>query len=389
MANDFDVVVNRRGTNSEKWDNTEQLFGSNDVLPMWVADMDFLSPVPVIEAVRKRAEHGVYGYTFRPDSLYESIINWVKTRHGWDIKREWISFTPGVVPAINLAVMAFTNPGDGIIIQTPVYHPFFDAVEKNGRRLVENRLKVENGRYVMDVDSLERSIDSSVKMLILCSPHNPVGRVWEREEFKRVGEICLKNNIIIVSDEIHSDIVYGNSKHIPAASVSDELGDITITCMAPSKTFNIAGLSSSFVVIPNKKLRDGFESMAGRIGMESGNLFGITAMEAAYSEGRDWLDGLLKYLEGNANYVVDYLEERIPKIRVIKPQATYLAWLDFREYNLTQKDLNGLLCKSGVGLSSGTAFGRAGEGFMRLNFGCPRPILEEGMKRIESAAASI
>lgn len=386
MGNNFDVLINRKGTRSEKWDYLKEVFGEGDLLPMWVADMDFLSPGPVIEAVKKRACHGVYGYTGRSSALYDSIVNWMKERHGWNIDTDWLTFTPGVVPALNAAVNAFTRPGDKVIIQSPVYHPFFSSVENNGRRVVNNLLSEKCGRYYMDLENLENQIDSRVRMLILCSPQNPVGRVWSRNELEKLGELCLRRKIIIVSDEIHSDIIYKGSKHIPIASISPEFAENTVTCIAPSKTFNIAGLSSSVAIIPDENLRNIFNSAVQSTGYEIGNIFGNTAMEAAYSSCSGWLDELLDYLEGNADYLVNYVNKNIPKVKVEKPEGTYLAWLDFRELGLEQEKLKDLMVKKArVGLNSGTDFGISGEGFMRLNFGCPRSLLEEGLKRIEKA----
>lgn len=384
MKYDFDRVIDRKNTSSMKWDFLSKYFGEENILPMWVADMDFEAPAPVIEAVRKRADHGIYGYTGWPKSCLEAITGWMEKRHGWKIDREWLSFSPGVVPAIAIAVLAYTQPGDKIIIQSPVYHPFFSTVENNGRQLVENRLKFEEGRYVMDFEELERSFDPRVKMVVLCSPHNPVGRVWTREELKRFGEICMKHDVILVSDEIHSDIIYKGHKHVPAATVYPELAEKTITCIAPSKTFNIAGLSTSAVIIPNKRLREQFNNMAQNLGIELGNVFGIAAMEAAYSRGEEWLDQLLEYLEGNIEFLIDYLGEKIPSIKAVRPEGTYLVWLDCRGLDMNQEELNDFMIKkAGIGLNNGIAFGGSGEGFMRMNIACPRSILQEGLKRIE------
>lgn len=386
MRYDFDKVINRKNTDSMKWDYAEKRFGSKEVLPMWVADMDFEAPLPVVEAVKKRAEHGIYGYTERPESCSEAIVDWAKKRHGWDVKKEWLSFCPGVVPALSMAILAFTQPGDKVIVQSPVYYPFFNVIKNNGRYIVDNQLKLENGDYVMDFEDLEKKIDSRVKMAILCSPHNPVGRVWSREELERFGEICLKHNIIIMSDEIHSDLVFKGFKHIPIASISEELAQNTLTCIAPSKTFNIAGLSTSLLITPNKKLRSHFNNVLENLGIEMGNIFGITAMEAAYRHGGEWLDQLIDYVESNMDFLESYTKEKIPSIKFIKPQGTYLAWLDCRGLGMDQNTLKKFMAQTArVGLNDGTVFGPGGEGFMRMNLGCPKSLLEEGLKRVENA----
>jgi cystathionine beta-lyase len=390
MKYDFDSIVNRKNTNSVKWDLTYRVFKEKDVLPMWVADMDFKAPEAVIQAINKRAEHGIFGYTFRPDSYYEAFINWVHKRHGWKIKKEWVTNTPGVIPALNIAIMSFTKPGDKIIVQSPVYYPFFSSVKNNKRHLIINPLKLEKGQYIMDYDDLINKIDSQVKMIILCNPHNPVGRVWTKDELIRLGEICLKNDIIIVSDEIHSDLIYKGNKHIPIASISEELEKNTVTCMAPSKTFNVAGLATSTVVIPDQRLRKIFNGTINNIGIRMGNIFGIEVLEAAYRYGEEWLKELLDYLEGNLQTLIDFISTNIPKIKVIKPEGTYLVWLDFREFNLDRENLDELLIKKGkIGLEPGHVFGEEGEGFQRINIACPRIILKDGLRRIEKAMKGI
>lgn len=390
MKYNFDKSVNRLGTSSVKWDNLDRVFGNGEVIPMWVADMDFEVPQPVIDAVVKRAQHGIYGYTDKPDPFYASIVNWMDKRHGWHINKEWITVCPGVVPALCFSVLSFTEPGDKVLLQSPVYHPFFSSIEDNNRIVVNNRLKQENGKYVMDFEDLEAKLGSGVKAMILCSPHNPIGRVWREEELRRVGELCARYDVTIISDEIHSDLVYGSYTHTPAASISEELALRTVTCIAPSKTFNIAGLSTSAVIIPDKALRDKFNNTLKRFGIEMSNLFGITALEAAYTDGEDWLNQVLAYLEGNLDFLVDYFNTRIPKIKVSKPQGTYLAWLDCRELGMNQQELvSFFINKAGVGMNDGAAFGPGGEGFMRMNTACPKSLLEEALKRIERAVSSI
>ncbi|MEA4847627.1 MAG: PatB family C-S lyase [Clostridiaceae bacterium] len=390
MKYDFDKIIDRSGTDAIKWNNLDKTFGKADILPMWVADMDFEAPQPVIDALIKMSQHGIYGYTEKPDSFYSSIIKWIEKRHGWHVRDEWISVTPGVVPALSFSILSYTEPGDKVLLQSPVYHPFFSSIKNNGRIIVNNQLKYENNEWKIDFEDLELKFKSGVKVMILCNPHNPVGRVWSRKELESIGELCIRYNVVIVSDEIHSDLIFGDHVHIPIASISEELAERTITCVAPSKTFNIAGLYTSAVIIPDKSLRDKFIKTINRMGVEAKNLFGITAMEAAYTHGEEWLDQLLPYLEGNLDFLVNYFNIMIPKIKVSKPQGTYLAWLDCRELGMAQKDLvDFFIYKAGVGLNDGAAFGAGGEGFMRMNAACPRSLLEEGLKRIENAIRTI
>ncbi|MCL5957725.1 MAG: pyridoxal phosphate-dependent aminotransferase, partial [Chloroflexi bacterium] len=368
----------------------ERVFGATDVLPMWVADMDFPSPALVVEAVKKRAAHGIYGYTMRPPSYFEAIIGWMRRRHDWRIEKEWITFSPGVVPGLNLSVMSFSHPGDKVLIQSPVYFPFFNVIRNNGRQIVDNPLRPENGRYVMDLAALEKKFDPRVKMIILCSPNNPTGTVWEKEDLLRLGELCLKNDVVIISDEIHSDLIYKGAKHTPIASLSEELAQNTVTFIAPSKTFNLPGLATSAAIIPNRRLRDIYTNTQQNIGGLGGNLFGTVALEAAYRYGEEWLEQLLEYLEGNRDFLLSYFEARIPKIKVSKPQATYLMWLDCRALGMDAPTLCEFMCrKAKVGLNDGSVFGSAGYGFQRMNIACPRSTLEEGLRRIEAAVNSL
>lgn len=386
MGFNFDKGIDRRNTNSIKWDFVSKYYGTDDVLPMWVADMDFPAPEPVINAIKRRAEHGAYGYTDMAESFYDSIIGWMNRRHQWDIKKDWIVYTPGVVPAVNMAIMAYTNPGDKVIIQSPVYFPFFEAVKSNERELIDNQLVLKNGRYEMDFENLEKNIDEKTKLLILCSPHNPVGRVWSKEELLRLGEICIKNNIIIVSDEIHSDIIYGDNRHLPLGSLSEELLNNTITCMAPSKTFNVAGLAASAIIIPDKGLRTKFKDIINRVHIGMANTFGAVALEACYNHGEEWLEELLNYLQENVLYVEKFIEKNIPEIGVKKPEGTYLMWLDFRKLGFNAKQLKEFMIKEAkVALNDGITFGPGGEGFQRMNIACPRSTIKEGLERIERA----
>lgn len=317
MIYDFDKVICRRNTNSAKWDMKDE-----DILPVWVADMDFESPKPVIDALRKRVEHGIYGYTFASDSYYNAIINWQKRRFGWKIEKDWILYSPGVVPGVHMLVRALTQPGDKVIVQKAVYYPFFKAIENNGRHIINNPLKLENGQYVMDYDDLEQKAkDPRTTLMILCSPHNPVGRVWTKNELTRLGEICLKHKVTVISDEIHEDLVYKKYKHIPFASISTEFAYNSITCFAPSKTFNLAGLQTSCIVIPCSRRRQLYANVIESNAINRPNVFGAVALEAAYTYGEEWLNQLLDYLQGNLEFLTEYINQNIPEIKVIKPQG--------------------------------------------------------------------
>ena len=386
MKYDFDEVIERRNTNSAKWDGVLKLFGDKDVLPMWVADMDFKSPKPVIEALKNKAEEGIYGYPVRPASYYEAFMDWTQKHHGWTVEKEWLTFSPGVVTGLSVLILALSRPGDKVLVQPPVYYPFFELIESNGRQVVNNPLILRDGRYYMDFEDLEKRADGDVKLMILCSPANPVGRVWDEEDLRRVGEFCIKNGIILISDEIHSDIVFPGYRHTPTATLSKELAQITITCMAPSKTFNLAGLRSSVIIIPDQNLRGKYNHFLRRVHIETDNVFGMAAFESAYKHGQDWLTALLKYLDKNLEFTIKFMEERIPRIKVIKPEATYLVWLDCRSLELENQELKDFMVKKAkVGLDDGPIFGQGGEGFQRLNIACPRKTLEEGLKRIEKA----
>lgn len=386
MPYNFDKIIERRGTNCIKYDRLEQFCGNAEALPMWVADTDFRVPDFIMDAIRERAEHEVLAYSFRPESYHQSIIDWMKKRHDWDIQRDWISFSPGVVPAITMLIMALTNEADKVIVQPPVYFPFFTCVKGSGRKMVENPLKLKNGRYYFDFEDLKAKIDDKTKMLLLSSPHNPGGMVWTREELTELGRICKEKGVIIVSDEIHSDLIYPGYKHVPLPSISEELAEITVVCMAPNKTFNIAGLSSAFLVIPQKKMRVRYERILNVLHVHGGNIFGTVATEAAYTHGEEWLGELLEYLQGNLKYLNDFMEEHLPKVKVIQPESTFLVWMDFRDYGLSEKEMKDVLVnKAGVAMNVGSTFGTGGEGFFRMNIGCPRSTLEEGLERIEKA----
>ncbi len=385
MKYNFDKVVER--IQSEKWGEKKKMFGREDIVPVWVADMDFESPKPVVDAIVKRAEHSIFGYTFRPSSYYESIINWFSKRYNWEVNKDWINYSPGVVPALSFIASSFSHLGDKIIVQSPVYSRFLEVITENRRQILNNPLKLKNGIYVIDFDDFEeKANDSRAKLFFLCNPHNPVGRVWTREDLIKLGRICIKNNIIIVSDEIHSDLIYKGHKHVVFASISEEFAQNSITLNSPSKTFNLAGLQTSVVIIPNKKYYKIYDNMISSLKVGRSNVFGLVALEAAYNFGESWLEQLLEYLEENLKYLTNFFKERVPKIKVIKPEGTYLVWLDCRQLGLNDLELRKFIIeKAKVGLVDGYKFGQGGEGFQRINIGCTRIILKESLERIEKA----
>jgi cystathionine beta-lyase len=386
---DFDSVIERRNTNSIKWDYTDKFFSVKDILPMWVADMDFKSPQPVIDAVSEVAHRGIFGYSGIPQSYCDSVIAWMKKRHDWEIKQEWLAYSPGVVPALHVAVNAFTEPGDQVILQTPVYYPFFHAVTCGNREVLDNPLRLEGKQYVMDLEDLERKIGPRTKMIIICNPHNPISRVWKEDELRQLGEICMKNGIMVVSDEIHQDIVYPGFKHVPFASLSEQFVDNSITCTAASKTFNLPGLQTSNIIIPNPVLRSRFTEMSRSYGVPFPNMFGVAATEAAYRHGEAWLKKLLEYLEGNIAFLSGFLSTNMPGVKLIQPHGTYLMWLDFRGCGVSPDRLaNFIRDDARVGLEPGKIFGCKDDGFERMNIACPRSILEEGLNRIAQAVRS-
>jgi cystathionine beta-lyase len=382
----FDEIINRENTASVKYDQRKSVFGRQDVLPFWVADMDFKAPQPVIDVLQKRIEHGIFGYPVKPEVFYDSIVDWIERKHGWKIHRDWILFTPGVVPALVLSVLAFTVPDDRIIVQPPVYFPFFRTIDHHGRRKTDNFLVEIDGKYEMNFDDLQTKFRQGAKMMFLCNPHNPVSRVWNQGELMKLAELCNEYNIILVSDEIHSDIIFGGHKHIPAAVLSSELAKRSVTCFAPSKTFNLAGLATSFVIIPDSSMRKKYEMIIRDFHLEHGNIFGLEALTAAYQNGDSWLKELLNYLEGNLHYLENHFKINMPEIRVIKPEGTYLVWLDFRKLNFSREDLNHFLIQeAGIGLSDGAMFGPGGQGFQRWNIACPRKLLQQGLDQLSEA----
>ena len=386
MKYNFDEIIERHNTASVKYDVRGTIFGKEDVVPMWVADMDFRTPDFVMETIRERTEHEILGYSIRTDAYFDALIQWLKRRHYWQIQKEWIAFSPGIVPALNMAVMAFTQPHDKIIVQPPVYFPFFGAVKDHNRELVYNPLVMKDGRYHMDYDHLEKLCRDGASMLLLCNPHNPAGNAWSPEELKKMADICLEYDVLMVSDEIHSDLVNRGFKHTVLASLSPEISAQTITMVAPSKTFNMAGLSTASVIIENPLLYAGFNKTLNALHIGMGNVFGNVAAQAAYTHGDEWLDQLIKYIDGNIQYVMGFAEAHLPQLRVIRPEATYMVWIDFRKLGLSDDDLKDFIInKAGLGLNQGVQFGPGGEGFMRMNLACPRSTVEEGMARLLKA----
>ncbi|MCZ8518498.1 MULTISPECIES: MalY/PatB family protein [Paenibacillus] len=387
MTYDFDRLIDRRNTRSYKWDQGAKLFGNPDILPLWVADMDFLAPPAVREVLEKRAALGVYGYAVRTEGYLGSIVNWYKRRHGWTIEPGWITDSPSIVTSLSLAVELFTEPGGEVVLQSPVYYPFYDVILGNGRKVAKNPLVIRNNRFEMDYDHLESLFQGGAKLLLLCSPHNPGGRVWEREELLRLGELCLRYGVTVVSDEIHCDLALSGHKHIPFASLSPELADITLTCLAATKTFNLPGLHTSYVVTSNPSLRRRLEHRIKTLSIHMASHFAQDAVEAAYNEGEAWLDEMLAYVEGNLEYAIGYLAQHLPEVKPLRPDGTYLLWVDCRALNLDIPGLKDLMFnRAKVAFSEGSVFGTEGEGWLRINLACPRSILEEALLRFCGAA---
>ena len=386
MKYNFDTIIDRKNTNCFKHDALQTIFHADDILPLWVADMDFQAPSFIKDAIVKRAEHPVYGYTFFSNSFYDSFINWAQKKHNYKIDASWLQMTPGVVTGMSVAIMALTKSGDKIIIQTPVYHPFFQVVKKNNRELVQNELDVKDGRYSINFDSLEKSIDKDTKMIIVCNPHNPIGRVWTRDELEKLVAICEKHKLLIIADEIHADIVYKPHEYTPIINISEYSKNNTVAFTAPSKTFNIAGLATSVAIIPNKDIRKQFKALTSVLHFDGGNVFGTVAFEAAYTHGEEWTNQLLDYLRTNYEFVKSYFAEHLPKVKITELEGTYLLWIDFSALNIEHDELRKILIEEAkVGLNHGSAFGANGKNYMRLNIGSPRGIIEEGVKRISSS----
>jgi len=384
MRYNFDEETDRRGTSCIKYDLLTERYGRNDLLPLWVADMDFKTPPFIVDAVRQRCEHQIFGYTFPNDEYYDSIINWVENLHQWKIRREWITYVPGIVKGIAFVIEHFTQKGDKVIIQPPVYHPFRLVTTGLKREVVNNPLKINaNGEYEMDFNQLESVIDECCKILILSNPHNPAGIVWKKEALQTLASICLKHNIIVISDEIHSEMVYPGFTHHPFPTVSDAAASCSITFMAPSKTFNIPGIIASYSIVPNDSLRRDFYDFLNAGEFNEGSLFAYLATVAAYTHGREWRSQMLDYVIDNVHFIDKYLKANIPQIRAVMPQASFLVWLDCHGLEITQKELNNLTVnKAHLALNDGLMFGSEGEGFMRINVGCPRRTLEKALEAL-------
>ena len=385
---DFDQIIDRSNTNSIKVEAVEEVFGSKDVIPLWVADMDFLSPPEVTKAMKRRVEHGIFGYVEPDEQYFNSIINWLRDRHNWTVDQESITFVPGVVKGFAFAIDVFTNDNDKIIIQPPVYPPFKGTTEDLNREIVNNPLIFENGQYKMDFDNLRKVAKMGCKMLILCNPQNPSGRMWSKEELSELAEICYDNDILVVSDEIHADLELPGNKHVPFATVSEKAAQNNITLMAPSKTFNIAGIVSSFAVVENKEIREKYFNYLAARELNKGTIFAYIAAQYAYETGGEWLDEAMEYIQKNIDFVDNFLQKHIPQIKVVRPEASFLIWLDCRDLNLSQPELeNFFIHKANLGLNSGTMFGKEGEGFMRLNVGCSLITLEKALDNLKKAVA--
>ena len=386
MKYDFDEPVSRRGTNSYKWDTVKD----EDVLPMWVADMDFRTAPAIVGALQKRVEHGIFGYTKVPSAYYEAVINWFRRRHAWLIEKEWIVYTTGVVPAISAIVKALTVPGDRVLVQTPVYNCFFSSIRNNGCEAVTNPLIYANGTYRIDYDDLERkAADPKVKLLLLCNPHNPVGRVWTRQELRRIGEICIRNRVLVVADEIHCELVFSGHVYIPFASISEDFREHSVTCISPSKAFNLAGLPIANIVAADTDVRMKIDKAININEVCDVNPFGVEALIAAYNRGEDWLEELKHYLSVNYNYLRAYFDEYLPEFPVVMLEGTYLVWVDCRGVGLSSREITDILLeKEKIRVNPGSLYGEAGEGFIRLNIACPREKLIEGLNRLKRGLKS-
>jgi cystathionine beta-lyase len=366
-------------------DHADPKYGRDRLLPMWVADMDFRCPPAVVEALTERAQQGIFGYSMACDSYYEAVISWIDRRYHWQAERDWIVITPGVVPAVNMAVETFVKPGQKVLLQQPVYYPFFDAIRNNGAEIISNSLLYEDGRYVMDFDDLaQKAADPDVTMAILCSPHNPVGRVWTAAELARFGQICQENDVLVVADEIHCDLIYSDRQFIPYATVDERFLQNAIICTAASKSFNLAGLKISNIIIPDEALRQDFMQTAWSHGLFGANAFGLVAVEAAYNHGEEWLAAVMAYVEENYRFMAAYIAEHLPQLEMVRPEGTYLVWVDFRALGLDPEARKLMMMEvAKVYLDEGEMFGPEGEGFERFNIACPRSILEEAMGRIK------
>ena len=389
MKYNFDEIIDRSGNRSAKYDERAKKFGTADVIPLWVADMDFRTAQPIIDACVSKAEEGIWGYTSRPDSYFQAVQQWEQRRKGWTPDISLMSWSLGVVPALSSIVRLFSGDGDKILIQTPVYSEFYDVAEAWGREVVENPLVETDGKWSIDFDDFAEKV-KQCRIFLLCNPQNPVGRVWEPEELRKMAELCVESGTLLVSDEIHSDLIFHGKRHTPTASLSPEIAANTITCISATKTFNLAGLQASTTIFPNKDMKRAFEEFWGRMDIRRNNAFSCVAMEAAYREGEEWLDQLLPYISGNFDYICDFCAKNIPQIKPNRPDATYLMWLDCRALSMTNEELRDFFVhKAKLGLNEGYTFGHSLAGFMRLNAACPRSTLEKAMRQLKAAVDSL
>lgn len=382
---DFDTIIDRKNTDCLKYDFAKRRGMPEDVLPLWVADMDFKTSSYVEDALAERARHGIFGYSESQTPYFEIVRDWMKRHHDWEVKEPWLIKTPGVVFALAMAVKAYTEPEDGVLLQSPVYYPFSEVIEDNGRRIVSNTLVLgEDHKYHIDFEDFERQIkENQIKLFFLCNPHNPVGRVWTAEELTRLGDICLKYQVTVVSDEIHSDFIF-QGRHQVFADLKKKYADITVTCTAPSKTFNLAGLLLSNIFISNRELRHRFRQQVNAAGISQLSPFGLVACETAYTQGEEWYQAMLAYVAENIAFTKEYVEKHLPGVEMVEHEGTYLVWLDFRKTGLSVEELEDLIVnRAKLWLDSGKIFGKSGEGFQRINVACPRQILEEALRRIK------
>ena len=389
MKYNFDEVIDRSGTRAAKYDERTKKFGTNDVIPLWVADMDFRTAQPIVDACRAKAEEGIWGYTSRPASYFEAVQQWEQRRKGWTPDTALMSWSLGVVPALSTVIRVFSQPDEKVLIQTPVYPEFYEVAENLGREVVENKMIEENGTWRVDWADFEEKV-KQCRVFLLCNPHNPLGLGWEPEDLRRMAELCIANGTILVSDEIHADLIFNGKRHTPTASLSEEIKNNIITCVSATKTFNLAGLQASTTIFPNAEMKAKFDAFWQGMDVHRNNSFSSVAMEAAYREGEEWLEQLLEYLSGNFDYICDYLKENIPQIRTYRPDATYLMWLDCRDLGLSNEELRDFFIhKAGLGLNEGWAFGRSLSGYMRLNVACPRCVLEKAMAQLKAAVDAL
>lgn len=384
---DFDTYIDRIGTDCEKYEDLTPIFGTDKVIPLWLADMDFATADFIVEAMEQRMKHPIFGYTFRPQCYFDAIRGWVKRHSGWDIDTSWIAFSPGVVAGVTFAMLSSTEEGDGVVIQPPVYHPFGNTIRYNRRTLLNNPLvqDPQTGEYRIDFEDLDKKL-AQARAFILCNPHNPTGRVFTEEELLKMGELCKKHDVTIISDEIHCDFIFKPHHHIHIASLNDDLANRTVTLIAPSKSFNVAGFSTAVAIIPNAERHAAYQAEVDKIHIENGNIFGSVALKAAYEQGDEWMECLLDYLQGNIDFVHDFITANVPSVHCYKPESTFLMWLDFRGWGMDQPTLNQFLVReAGLGLGDGSIYGVEGTGFQRLNVGTPRSVLERAMNQLLEA----